>query len=306
MPRRSLFRIFGVFCLLFCLRAVAATPISEDFRTNFKIVEDYKIIVRVNIDGAGPFDLLLDTGANRTVLDEKLAAQLRLPKVGDDTVGGILGNADAGVVHTQSISLAGVVVEGLDVYSANLPGRVRGLLGEDFLRNFDVLIDYDHKTIQLDPGTNRLADALDGERLAVSLHGSLQGNHSTDDRLIVSGRAKELGDKPVSLLLDSGANALVLFGGPGALGDKAVRKQYTATSFLGGGGKFTVCTRTVTLHLGNGPAAKLQAMAPTAVAGMDADGVVPMSVFKSIFISHSGQFVILEPSTRVRRAKSGG
>jgi hypothetical protein len=305
MLRCARLKIVGVFCLVFCLRAVAATPISGDFRTNFKIVEDYKIIVQVSINGAGPFDLLLDTGTNRTVLDRKLAVQLGLPRVGDDTVSGILGSADARVVHTQSISLAGVVAEGLDVYSADLPGRVRGLLGEDFLRNFDVLIDYDHKTIQIDPGTNQLANALDGERLTVSLHGRLQGNHSTDDRLIVSGRAKELGDKPVSLLLDSGSNALVLFGGPASLGEKAARQPFTATSFLGGGGKFTARTRTVNLQLGNGPTAKLQAMAPPAVAGMDADGVVPMSVFKSIFISHSGRFVILDPSNRVRHTKSG-
>jgi predicted aspartyl protease len=298
-------KIVGVFCLVFCLRAVAATPISGDFRANFKIVEDYKIIVRVSINGAGPFDFLLDTGTNRTVLDQKLAVQLGLPRVGDDTVSGILGNAKARVVRTQSISLAGVVAEGLDVYSADLPGRVRGLLGEDFLRNFDVLIDYGHKTIQIDPGTNQLANALDGERLTVSLHGSLQGNHSTDDRLIVSGRAKELGDKPVSLLLDTGANALVLFGGPGSLGEKATREQFTATSFLGGGDKFTARTRIVTLQLGNGPTAKLQAMAPPAVAGMDTDGVVPMSVFKSIFISHSGRFVILEPSYKVGHTRSG-
>ena len=298
MPHSSPFKIVGVFCLVFCLRAVAANPVSADLRTNFKIAEDYKIIVRVAINGAGPFDLLLDTGASRTVLDEKLAAQLRLPRVGTEKVSGILGSADARVVHTESLSLAGGVVEGLDVYSANISGGVRGLLGEDFLRNFDVLIDYSHKTIRLDPGTNGLADMLEGERLMVSLNGNLQGNHSTDHRLIVSGEAKELGDKPVSLLLDSAANALVLFGGPAALGPKAVREDYKATSFLGGGGKFTVWKRTVTLHLGKRPAATLQAMAPPAIAGMDADGVVPMSVFKSIFISHSGHFVILEPSTR--------
>ena len=298
MLRCSPFKIVGVFLLVFCLRAVAANPVSGNFRTNFKIAEDYRIIVPVSINGAGPFEMVLDTGTSRTVLDEKLVTQLELPKVGSNTVSGILRSADTRVVHSESISLAGAAVKGLDVNSANLSGGVRGLLGEDFLRNFDVLIDYGHKAIQLDPGTSRLADTLEGERLTVSLHGSLHGNHSTDDRLIVSGRAEELGDKPVSLLLDSAANALVLFGGPDALGQRAVQGHYTATSLLGGGGKFTVSTRPVTLHLGNSPPAKLQAIAPPAVVGMDADGVVPMSVFKSIFISHSGHFVILDPSTR--------
>lgn len=46
-----------------------------------------KLVVRVNINGKGPFPLLLDTGAGATVFNADLAKELGLKKTGDTEIG---------------------------------------------------------------------------------------------------------------------------------------------------------------------------------------------------------------------------
>ncbi len=48
------------------------------------------IIIPVGINGSGPYDFLLDTGCAKTIVDQKLADQLGLPRAGEKTVVGIL------------------------------------------------------------------------------------------------------------------------------------------------------------------------------------------------------------------------
>lgn len=63
--------------------------------------------VQVMVDGKGPFTMILDTGASGVVIDEDLAAELGLPKVGTTRVGDP-SNPEANlvdVIAVQSIEL---------------------------------------------------------------------------------------------------------------------------------------------------------------------------------------------------------
>jgi len=254
------------------------------------------IIVPVRINGSEPYDFMLDTGCGKTMVDRKLAEELHLSRVGDSTVVGVLASAKMLVVHANSISVAGAVVSGGDVYSSDhltTTGKVRGVLGEDFLKNFDVLIDYRHDVIQLESPGGEMAETAIGEHLQLELNGTYHGQ-PTHNRLVVSGHIQELGDKPMSLLLDSGANDLTLF--RDTLGSGANQQ---APLRIGSFNKWILSsaqTRKVrSLSLGSISASNLTVVALSRRADVDTDGVVPTSLFHSILISHRGRFVILNP-----------
>ena len=261
------------------------------------------IIVPVSINGSGPYDFLLDTGSSKTIVDHKLADGLGLPILGENTIVGVLASARMSVVRVNSLSVAGAVVPGGEIFSFGLPatvsGTVRGVLGEDFLQNFDVLIDYRHRSLRLEVPLGSMAQTAMGEHLPLQLTGIYHGK-LTHNRLIISGRMGEFGDATMSLLLDSGANQFTLFSdnlGPGA-------SQNVPTT-TGNFNRWVVslsATRGIrSLNLGSTSIQDLTAVALSRRAGVDTDGLIPTSLFHSIFISAHGGFVILNPSFPKKR-----
>jgi hypothetical protein len=166
----SLIRSFNFLAILIscaiCLSARAAVPdqaepVAKIATARITLGDLSMIIVPVRINGSGPYDFMLDTGCTKTMVNEKLAKELQLSRVGEKTMVGILASAKMPVVHVNSISVGGAVVSGGDVYSSDhltTTGKVRGVLGEDFLKNFDVLIDYRHDVIQLESPGGEMAE----------------------------------------------------------------------------------------------------------------------------------------------------
>jgi hypothetical protein len=233
---------------------------------------------------------MLDTGCAKTMVDRKLAGELGLPGVGETTIVGVLSSAKLAVVHVNSLSIGGATVLGGDVISgdhaATVTTKVRGVLGEDFLRNFDVLIDYRHQVLRLESVPGTMAETAAGEHLPLQL---------TRNRLVISGRVREFGEAAMSLLLDSGTNQVILFKdslGPGV--NQAV-PIWTA-NFNQPVAMSAPARRIRSLNLGNNSVSDLIAIALPRRAGFDADGLIPTSAFHSIFISHAGRFVIVNPT----------
>jgi predicted aspartyl protease len=295
---RPFSRIFPLLVCISSLPAIAA-PVTETTVT-FSIANNYLIVVPVTINGAGPYDFVLDTGSNNTMLDEKLADELALPRGDKRIIVGVMGSVTLSAVYANSFSIADATVAGKNLFLftstnlQNLPPKTRGILGEDFLQNFDVLIDYRHHIIQLESGAGILAETLTGEHLPVQLSGMLQ-ERSTFRRLIVTGHIQELGDNsPLSLLLDSGVSNFILFRKHLVLGTS---RQMLEVVPLSSSGLDTMQTRTIRrLDLGKDEVNDLTVIARTGQPESDADGLIPTSLFHSIFISHQGRFVILNPS----------
>lgn len=289
-----------IFPLLLCVSSfpAVATPTTE-ITANFKIANDFLIIVPVTINGSGPYDFVLDTGSNYTVLDQKLAGELALSHGSERTSVGVMSSVTMSAVYATVLSVAGATVAGKDLFlfasadAKGLPRKVRGVLGEDFLQNFDVLIDYRHRIIQFESGPGTLAETLTGEHLPVQLSGTLQGK-PTFRRLIVIGRIQELGDKPLSLVLDSGVNNFILFRKHLLLG---ASRQMFESAPSNSSGVVTTETRIIRrLDLGKDEVNDLTVIARAGQSKSDADGLIPTSLFHSIFISHRERFVILNPS----------
>ncbi|MGI8619901.1 MAG: retropepsin-like aspartic protease [Gemmatimonadaceae bacterium] len=116
------------------------------------------LMVAAHINGAGPYNLVLDTGATLTCVDERLASQLQLPrKSGAVGVGaGVGGSGRVQLVQVDSVRLGGSTVRNLTACVLDLrhlrelgAGGVSGLLGLNFLSGFHVTLDFEKRLLTL-------------------------------------------------------------------------------------------------------------------------------------------------------------
>src|SRR5215469_6860797 len=208
------FRLSSRSLALFSFALYLSTSVSgfgqQPHQVKFRVTGESIIVVPVTINGAGPFNFMLDTGTTNTIIDRKLAEELHLPLAAPGK------EADTPLAHADSVSMAGANVRSLDLlvinHLADGPPYVRGSLGEDFMRYFDLLIDNRHRLIQFELGPGPLRDMLAGERLPLILKGSDE-KEPTENRLIVIGQCIEPGGREMKFQLDSGATRMMLFSG---------------------------------------------------------------------------------------------
>ena len=115
------------------------------------------IIVPVNINGEGPYDFVLDTGATVTCVDAALADSLALPPLRGaiGTGAGATGSGQLRLVRIDSVRVAGASAAGLpgcvlDLAHIQAVGfEADGLLGLNFLKPFRVTLDFERSVLIL-------------------------------------------------------------------------------------------------------------------------------------------------------------
>jgi predicted aspartyl protease len=138
-----------------CLHAEAPCPASVK-ALPFHNSQQHEMVVQVFINHSGPYDFLLDTGTQVTVLDQALAAELHIRTAGNANVAGMSLGGDTKLAHLDALKVGGheLTNQGVLVYDMkNLQSAgfaIRGLLGDDFLSRFDVLIDHAHSVLCID------------------------------------------------------------------------------------------------------------------------------------------------------------
>ena len=103
-----------------------------------------RMTVPVHIGKDGPFDFLVDTGAERTVLARNIAEKLKLPTSGHGMLIGIAGMQTVDLVDIDEINLGRRSYYGLT--APLLEGRnigADGIIGLDSLQDQRVLLDFD-------------------------------------------------------------------------------------------------------------------------------------------------------------------
>jgi hypothetical protein len=134
-----------------CSANLAVKPSRATSSRNQLILEAY-------INGAGPYAFLLDTGSQITMIDEALAAELKIqPTTTQAAVVGVSLQGKGGkyalvdsvrVGETARVGRLYVLTFNMnDIHTAGY--SVRGLIGEDFLSHFDATIDNTHNRICL-------------------------------------------------------------------------------------------------------------------------------------------------------------
>jgi len=109
-----------------------------------------RLTIPVMIGGQGPFEFVVDTGADRTVLSQDVAEQLGLPPGRDVMVQGITGSELTPTVQAPEITIGKIALQGLDlpVLSRERLG-VDGLLGVDALQKRRLVMDFRARKLEI-------------------------------------------------------------------------------------------------------------------------------------------------------------
>jgi hypothetical protein len=259
------------------------------------------LVVQVSINGSGPYSFVLDTGSNRTLVRKELLENLSIASGIPVPAHLATGVSYVHQAVVSSVSVAGLAVHDLEVEGidagqfSGLKGSFQGVLGEDFLKHFDILIDNHAKTLTLDE-TTELAHSLTGHHLPLSASGTRDG-HSTTDRLVFDLKLP-LSTRTTHFLIDSGANHTMFFP-TGTLPSQSRTTRAGTIQTFSGSGSGRCHTNVVSLEIGNDI---LQGVDLAFCEGMrgntDVDGLLPTSNFKRLFISHSGAYAIANPRLR--------
>lgn len=146
-----------------CQEVVAPPDEAEPVRPGEVAFElagpgDAAILVPVRINGKGPFDFVLDTGATITCLDASLAKELELePAEGIRGIGaGIGGAGNVSIVRIDTIEVGEAAARDLLACTVDLGAigdvgiEARGLLGLNFLKPFRMTLDFERNALILE------------------------------------------------------------------------------------------------------------------------------------------------------------
>lgn len=138
------------------LDAVAGIPKQDDKTqtedVRFKNSADDRMTVPVKLSGTGPFQFLVDTGADRTAISRDLASRLNLEKGDKAAVHTIAGVSTVSTATIPDLELTKKPVRVRDapiLDSGNMGAD--GILGVDSLRSQRVLFDFGTKTLSIVP-----------------------------------------------------------------------------------------------------------------------------------------------------------
>ena len=238
---------------------------------NVQIREGRPVVDGVYVNGHGPYRFLLDTGATLNHLDTKLAKSIGLAETFRTTLTSSAGvipvSGGAGIEVTLGSARTDqqtFLFAGLDTIQQNWPD-VQGILGQDFLSHFDYLLDMRGK--QLEFGHRE----FDVKRV--------QAPYRIDNgRPVV---CTSLG----WLVLDSGAHSLTRFG---VTASEATLEMRTLS------GTVKLGTISSTLTIAGHTFWRGDAVAVPQSAEKSSDGLLPTSLFRSVYVSNSQGYIIFE------------
>jgi hypothetical protein len=262
------------------------------------------IVIPVKVNQQGPFDFMVDTGSQVTIVDPSLAAELSLKRQG--TVGlvstasyahatiSVLDSLEAGF---QTVEHPLSIVQDLGQIKAADP-RIRGVLGEDFLAHFDMFIDYRHKKLCLD-ASPVMRNKIRGERISFVRQVQTEGELAFAQRLVVAVHLSGAGSKRILLQLDSGSDGPILYQNRGesrlVLLDHATPRSGASSAAQ----RAFADLPPQEMRLGARIVSQVPFVTPVNVEydlpTRDEDGLLPTVLFQRVFISGAGHYVILDP-----------
>ena len=276
-------------------------------------LEPAQIAVPVDINGSGPFKFLLDTGSQLTVLEPSLAEQLQLQGAGSIGIVSVAAHSTASLAGLERLAVGNNEIRHSQVAILDLAAiqklnpTVRGILGQDFLAHFDLLIDQPHLLLCFDQ-TGRMQRELDGERIPVLKSSGDSTAEPFTEPVLIAARLQGSGPEdaasaPAVLKLDCGGNVALLFHGPLVHARHRHRKgseRMREGSALGP--RSSLLFRDLeprNVLIGTRRLRQVIFLTPASSSDTASrsgeDGLLPTTLFKRVFISNHDRFVIFDP-----------
>jgi predicted aspartyl protease len=286
-PRSSKMTCFPTLIIWFAtLHSIGtATPaIRKPMR--FEDIGKHIIAVPVLLNGRGPFQFVVDTGTDTSIIDSRLASSLGLRPAGDLTLLTPAGQKTASSTFVQVVAAGDAVVRDIEVIEMKLdsvfPGtRVKGILGQNFLQAFNVYLDYGAGTLSLLAAGS--PSPIRGVRVPVTFE------HGRPAVL------SKMADGPeLRLLLDSGTSSLVLFK-PDIPNFRRCTLQSCRQTLTTTASASTVVSGTLSsLVIGDASLRDVPASySGEPAAGDTIDAILPTALFRSVYINNYEAFAII-------------
>jgi hypothetical protein len=269
-----------------------------------RLVQGILVIIPVKINHSGPFDFMVDTGSQMTVVDPSLASQLGLKSQGTVGLVSVANYAQASVAVADSLEAGAnvvtkpaVVVQDLGQIRGADP-RIRGVLGENFLAHFDLLIDYGHKLLCLDD-TKKMGTSIRGEHVPLVAPAHPESETPFAERLVISVQLSDTGKLPLLLQLDSGSDGPILYAS-----NKETERPLLARAALQGGDASPAQRAFAVLppqqmRIGSRKWNQVSFVTPVRVErnvpDRDEDGLLPTVLFQRVYISYAEHYVVFDP-----------
>jgi hypothetical protein len=249
-----------------CVLTLTAGPLSGAVK--LLVREGRPFVDGVYVNGQGPYRFLIDTGTNMNLIESRLAKKIAMRATFSDVVESAAGKTSMPGSGGNVVELGAVRAEhqrfqysDLDTLHMLWPD-IRGVLGQSFLSGFDYTLDLRGKQLEFgkqDRTGNRSQFRLQDGRTAISTN---------------------LGD----LVLDSGASRLVLFGVVTVGG-----QQRDMLTLAGSTNVRTIFSRLAIAgrDVWRGDAVAIPTQTEPGVAGL-----MPLSVFNSVYICNSERYVV--------------
>lgn len=209
------FLFFSVFWVFLCfLIPIKATGQVFKFQTgrkqqtiSFSLIKNL-VIIPIYINGKGPFDFILDTGANPMIVtDSTLKESLKVPYIRNVKIGGY-GNFDGVDAFLGATSVTIGDAEGENIPTVFLKNdalslsgyvgkKIYGLIGFNFFNSFVVKINYNDKTLKFISPEKKIK--IKGEKIPFQLI-------ENKPYITVNIEQEGLGQRTLKALLDCGAS----------------------------------------------------------------------------------------------------
>ncbi len=267
-------------------------------------IQDDLIVVRVRINRTGPYDFLLDTGSQITTIDPVLASDLHLRIEGTTGVSGVATQSrsafaflDLIEVGSHSVPQSLAVIQDIADLKAADP-RIRGILGENFLSHFDLLIDNRRQILCLDE-SKTLAQAVKGEHIPLEQPHGPRDDLPFTRPMIVSVRLTTADVAPVLLRLDSGSNSALLYAAQSRVLRASVSRAAVLKRVVNGVEQGFAVLPAQDIVVGACPVRQMSFVIPMNGVGSGPspreDGLLPTNAFERVFISYSKNYAALDP-----------
>jgi len=292
-----------VLTLIPTLQAETRCPGNVD-SVRLPLASRSRIIVPVEINHSGPYDFLLDTGAQVTMVDPAIATELNLKIQAGADFGGVgflkhatLAHADLLEAGSKAVADSLVLVQDLDGFQA-AGLRIRGVLGGNFLGHFNVLIDYSHRMLCLDDA-NRMQAEVKGEHIALASMPQTVEELPGTMPLVVTVRMPSSGTRPLLLKLDSGSNVTFIYDPDKCLALGLQKGSRVQGNSADGAQRGFALLPPQDMQIGRRrlPLVPLVRLASNGrdIPAHEVDGLLTTGLFRSVYISYADRFVVLDP-----------